>query len=278
MTGDARSVGRILRIAECTLREAARHRLLAALVAPALLLVMAARWMRGLNIGAAEPAVLADCGFGAMALFGAALTVAATAHFFTGEIERGTALVVLARPVTRAEFVAGKYLAVVGMVAVFCFWLTGLLAAMLWWREGALVRDDPNAFPGGRTLPIAGVVLAGFLQWLKCAVLAALTFIVAGFARTQLFTVLAGGGLLVICHLQHLAQEVYARDSLPAVRMVARIVAAMVPNFHLFSAADVAGATDGWGASDFVRVLLYGAGYVAVAVALAAVVFRRREL
>src|SRR4051812_15245577 len=146
------SARRTFLIARNTLQEASRQKLLNFLVFLALGLVVGARWFRDFNFGAPELKFLADCGFGAMAFFGSALTIAATAQLFFSEIENRTALTLLAKPVWRAEFILGKYLGVVAVAAVFCAMLTALLAAVLWTRESALIRDFPASFPQGHTL------------------------------------------------------------------------------------------------------------------------------
>lgn len=278
MTRQPFSLVRLGLIAQNTLREAARQRLVGFLLCLAFALVLGARWFRDFNFGAPELKFLADCGFGAMAFFGAALTVAATAQLFFSEIENRTALTLLAKPVWRAEFVVGKLLGVVALTAAFCGLLTLLLAAVLWWREGELLRDLPDSFAQGRTVSYAMVALGGLLQWLKLVVLAAFTLLVASFAQTQLYTVVMGFFILVICHLQHFAQEAYQRAaSLPGA-VLSGFIAAVFPNFQVFTCSDSLAAADlpPWG--QVLRVVVYASGYVAVASGLAVFAFRQREI
>src|SRR5688500_10541135 len=173
------SFRRTLLIAQNTLLEASRQKLLNFLVFLALGLVLGARWFRDFNFGAPELKFLADCGFGAMAFFGAALTIAATAQLFFSEIENRTALTLLAKPVWRSECVVGAFLGSAMLAGIVCALLTMLLVAVLWWREGELMREFPDSFPQGRVVSYSLVLLAGLLQWLKLAVLAAFTLLVA---------------------------------------------------------------------------------------------------
>ena len=272
------SVRRTFLIAQNTLREASRQKLFTFLLLLAFALVLGARWFRDFNFGAPELKFLADCGFGAMAFFGSALTITATAQLFFSEIENRTALTLLAKPVWRTEFVVGKFLGVVGLVAVFCALLTSLLAAVLWWREGQLAREFPESFAQGRMVSYGMVALAGTLQWLKLVVLAAFTLLVASFAQTQLFTVVTGFFILVICHLQYLAQDAYARGGAALGRAVSGAIAALFPNFQLFALADSLSAADAPPWSHVGRVGVYGLGYVAVACGLAVFSFRKREI
>jgi ABC-type transport system involved in multi-copper enzyme maturation permease subunit len=265
-------------IAGNTLLEAARQKLFNFLLLLALALVASAQGFRDFNFGAPELKFLADFGFGAMAFFGSALTVAATAQLFFAEIESRTVLTLLAKPVSRAEFVVGKFLGVAVVAAVFCALLTALLAGVLWSRETSLMREVPDAFAGGRVLHLGDLVAAGFIQWLKLAVLAALTLLVASFAQSQLYTVISGFFVLVICHLQYLAQETYARSDSILAHLVGGTIGVLFPNFQLFNLAENvgAGAVVPW--DGIARLTLYTLAYAGAGCALAVFSFRQREI
>lgn len=272
------SLRRTWLIALNTLREAARQKLFAFLLMLAFALVLGARWFRDFNFGAPELKFLADCGFGAMAFFGAALTIAATAQLFFSEIENRTALTLLAKPVWRTEFVVGKFLGVAALAAAFCGLLTVLLAAVLWWREGQLMEEFSENFAQGRAVSYGLVALAGFMQWLKLAVLAAFALLVASFAQTQLFTVVTGFFILVICHLQYLAQDAYARSGSWLGQILGGFIAGIFPNFQVFALADSLAAADAPPAAHVARVAVYALGYMVVACGLAVFSFRQREI
>lgn len=272
------SIGRTSLIARNTLREASRQRLFQFLLLLALALVLGARWLRDFNFGAPELKFLADCGFGAMAFLGSALTIAATAQLFFSEIENRTALTLLAKPVWRAEFILGKLLGVAALAAVFCALLTALLSFVLAWREAELAALAPEAVTTGGGVSHAMVALGGLMQWLRLLVLAAFTLLVASFAQSQLFSVVTGFLVLVVCHLQHLAQESYARAGSAAGMLLSALISAVFPNFQVFLLVDSLSAADLPSVGDVIRVVLYGAGYAAVAALLAILSFRRREI
>lgn len=272
------SLRRTCLIAGNTLREAARQKLFNVLLVLALALVLGARWLRDFNFGAPELKFLADCGFGAMAFFGAALTLTATAQLFFSEIENRTALTLLAKPVWRTEFVVGKLLGVAGVAAIFCLLLGGVLAGAIWEREHELMRELPKEFAQGSLVSYPLIALAAALQWLKLLVLAAFTLLVASFAQTQLYTVIMGFFVFVIGHLQYLAQESYARAGSMAGEIATAIIAAMFPNFQLFGLADSLDPATALPWSDAARIGVYTFGYVAAVCALTVVSFRRREI
>lgn len=265
-------------IAGNTLREAARQKLLGFLLLLALGLVASAQGFRDFNFGTPELKFLADFGFGAMAFFGSVVAVTATAQLFFSEIENRTVLTLLAKPIGRGEFVLGKFLGVLVVTAIFCALLTGVLAAVLWTRETALIREMPEAFPSGRLLRYSDLVAVGLVQWLKLAVLAGFTLLVATFAQSQLYCVIAGFFVLVICHLQYLAEETYARSSALSAQLLGELIALLFPNFQLFNFADDWGTGGAVPWSRVGRVALYAAGYLVATSALAIYSFRKREI
>jgi hypothetical protein len=140
------------------------------------------------------------------------------------------------------------------------------------------MREFPDNFKQGRVVSYGMVALAGLLQWLKLAVLAALVLLVASFAQTQLFTVVTGFFILVICHLQYLAQDAYSRGGTWLGRVTAAGIAAIFPNFQLYAVADSLNASDAPPWLHVVRIGVYSLGYVAVACGLAVFSFRQREI
>ncbi len=272
------SAGQAVLIAGNTLREAVRQKIIGLFLGLALALVIGARWFRDFNFGAPELKFLADCGLGAMTFFGSALAITATAQLFFGEIENRTVLTLLARPVRRSEFVVGKYWGLLVLLGAFCALLTAVLATVLWWREGELMRDFPAAFATGRVVNYAGVAVAGFLGWLKLSVLAGFTLLVASFAQTQLFAVVSGFFILVIGHLQYLAQEAYGRSEAWLARLGGGGLGLLFPNFNLFALADAFVGADLPAWSQIARLSLYGFGYLGTTCALAIFSFRHREI
>lgn len=265
-------------IARNTVREAVRQRLFNFIALLAVVLVISAQWLRELNFGSSELKFIADFGFGAMAFFGAALTIVATVQLFFSEIEERTVLTLLAKPVWRAEFLLGKFGGVAVVSAAFCALLTLLLAAVLWSRETTLMHRFPDAFDHGRAVDYLGIIAAGFAQWLKLMLLSALTLLVASFARTQLFTTGAGFMILVICHLQFLAQTAAERGGSAIARMSAGALSLMLPNFQLFDFSESLGSGDGLPWTQLARLTIYAIGYAAAVCVLASFAFRRREI
>jgi ABC-type transport system involved in multi-copper enzyme maturation permease subunit len=272
------SFGRLAAIAENTFREAVRQRLFALMVMLSVGLVVSARFFREFNFGSSELKFIADFGFGALVLFGSTLTITATAQLFFSEIENRTALTLLAKPVWRTEFIFGKLLGVLAVIGVFCVLTTTLLAGLLWQRETALMAAQPESFASGRVINYVDVLLAGGLQGLKFGVLAAFTLLIASFARSGLFTVISGFLVLVICHLQYLAQDAYAKVASPLLQLLVRGLGLAFPNFQIFNVTDQVVAGSALDGLMVARVVIYAVAYMVVIGGLAVYSFRSREI
>lgn len=272
------SFGRLGIIAGNTFLEAVRQKLFLFLLLLAIGLVTSALFFREFNFGSSELKFIADFGFGALIFFGSALTIATTAQLFFSEIENRTALTLLAKPLWRAEFVFGKFLGVFAVIGVFCALTIGLMMALLYHRETELMRINSEAFEAGRLISYSDLLVVGLLQWLKFGVLTAIVLLIASFSNTNLFTVVTGFFVLVICHLQYLARDAWGNVDNALVALVVQVLSFVFPNFQLFNLADQIGQGAGVAGDVALRVAGYGVAYIAVIGGLAVYSFRNREI
>lgn len=272
------SLNRLGLIAGNTFLEAVRQKLFNFLLLLAIGLVASAQFFREFNFGSSELKFIADFGFGALVFFGSALTIATTAQLFFSEIENRTALTLLAKPLWRAEFVFGKFLGVFAVIGVFCALTIGLMLALLWHREGQLMEMNPDSFLDGRLIAYGDLVIVGVLQWIKFGVLSAIVLLIASFSNTNLFTVVTGFFVLVICHLQYLARDAWGTVDNAFVGIVVQVLSFIFPNFQLFNLADEIGQGAGVEGAVALRVAAYGLAYIAAIGGLAVYSFRNREI
>jgi ABC-type transport system involved in multi-copper enzyme maturation permease subunit len=100
---------RIAAIARNAFREAVRDRVLYNLVLFVLLLTAAAIFIGELS-GGKERKIIVDLGLSTMLLFGVFISIFVGVGLVYKEIERRTVYAIFAKPVTRGEFLIGKYL------------------------------------------------------------------------------------------------------------------------------------------------------------------------
>ena len=272
------STARVGAVAELTILEAVRQRFVSVLLVLSMGMIAGAQFLGEFNFGASELKFITDFGFGAITLFGTVLAIILSAQLFLAEIENRTALTVLAKPLLRSEFVLGKFTGIAVVLLAFTAVSTGVLVFVLWMREGGLMRTAPDAFEHGRLVQYGGIATYAVIQWLKFCVVAALTLVIAGFASGHLTCVVLAFLIVLICHLQYLAHESWRRVASVGGRVAAFLLATIIPNFQIFNVGDRLAAGEALDASVAGGSLLYGAFYVAVFLALAILVFRRREI
>ena len=182
--------------------------------------------------------------FGALAAIVLAMGAVAT------EVDRGTAAFVLARPVGRAAFVVAK---VVSLGVVLALGVA--LAVATGWIYTAILFEPPA---------VAGWVAMGILSWLALAAWAAVTFLAS--AVTASGAAAAGLGFLALLVLS-------VAGAIPA-------VALLTPAGLTGPAMSLANGTASFETlgSDLWSPVLATGGLIAIAVGLALVAVRRREL
>lgn len=132
---------RIVHIAANTFREAVRDRVLYNLIAFALLMSGAAILVGQISIGI-ERLVVVNLGLTAVSLFGVVIAIFIGIGLVSKEIEKRTLYTVLSRPVSRWEFIVGKFFGLAGTLVVNTFFMAiGVFAALLYVSHGFQKAD-----------------------------------------------------------------------------------------------------------------------------------------
>jgi ABC-type transport system involved in multi-copper enzyme maturation permease subunit len=153
---------------------------------------------------AAAARVLSNLGSASMALYGVFVAIVLSATSLHREIELKTLFPILARPISRSEYVLGKYLGTLATLALFVMGNAAVFLSAL-----AATGDTPLWQPSLAALMSVGVaLLIGWRvpSWRTFApVVATLILLVAGAALASQFPddrrVLLGAGLLTICEV-----------------------------------------------------------------------------
>ncbi|MDR3228128.1 MAG: ABC transporter permease [Puniceicoccales bacterium] len=274
------SLRRLRALALNTFAEALRQRFFAFLALLGAALAAAGSFLRVFNFGNTELKFVADFGFGAMFLFGSILAVVMTAQLFFSELDNRTALTLLARPVRRWEFFAGKFLGMWALLGVFTLALAGILGALLQMRAWELAATAPDA-SAAPYFNAGGLAVFALLQWLRLGVVAALTLLVCAVAQSFLYAVTVSALATLVCQLRGVAQSIPAatKDGSPALRAFVEYTGRAIPDLQMFDlgaplALDPKGAPTGVALS----AAGYGALYIPLLLALAVWLFWDREV
>jgi hypothetical protein len=259
-------IGRIWAIALNTFREAARIRVLYGI----LVLVVGSNLLAILlgQLSLHESGRVArDVGLAGISLFGSLTAIFLGVFLLYSEVQRRTIHAIVSKPISRWEFVVGKY---AGMVLV----LTVLVGVFALAMVAMLMAQHVGVS--------SGVVKAIALSQLEVLTVAAIAIFFSSFSTPFLSGIFA----LAMWVIGRLAPDLEAatRFAAPWIRVAARVALEIVPDVHLFA---VSGRTlDGGAVSvhgDFVPwsyVALaagHGLGWIIGLLALAALLFHRRD-
>ncbi|MBV8207497.1 MAG: ABC transporter permease subunit [Acidobacteria bacterium] len=256
-------IRRVLYIAHNTFREAVRDRVLYNLVIFALLMIGAAILFGQISVGI-ERIVIINLGLSAMSIFGALIAMFIGIGLVSKEIEKRTLYTLLAHPVRRWEFIAGKFAGLAGTLAVnACLMGMGVYAA-LWYVAHRLTSGDVS---------LLGAMYCIVLQ---LVIITAVALLFSSFASP----VMAAVYTFALFVIGSFDQDLHAFAGLAhgATRWLAMAAAYAVPNFA--SLNFISSAAHGIGAGPKLLALnsAYAAVYCVTALAGATAVFERRNL
>jgi ABC-type transport system involved in multi-copper enzyme maturation permease subunit len=195
--------GAVAAIAANTVRDAVRNRVLYILVFFAVVMIGTSVMLATLSYVERER-ILQDVGFSAIRFFGAAIAIFMGVGLIQREVERRTVYTILSKPVTRARFLAGKYL---GLVATLWLQLAIMVAAFV---LVSLATGAPLA---------AGHAIALGLVALELAVIVAFATLFSSFA-TPFLAACYSVGLYLVGHLTRDLRGLGAASDSAAVQQV----------------------------------------------------------
>ena len=195
--------GAVSAIAINTVRDAVRNRVLYALVFFAVVMIATSVLLSTLSY-VERDRILQDVGFSAIRFFGAAIAIFMGVGLIQREVERRTVYTILSKPVTRARFLAGKYL---GLVATLWVQLMIMVVAFV---AVSLAAGAPLG--GGHAVALGLVAL-------ELAVVVAFATLFSSFA-TPFLAACYSVGLYLVGHLTRDLRGIGAASDSPAVQAV----------------------------------------------------------
>jgi ABC-2 type transport system permease protein len=286
------SFRRIAAITRNTLTDLTRQKVFYIILIFALLLIGTSSFMASLGFQQ-ELQVLKDVSLGAMSIFISLLAIAGTARLVPQEIEDRTIYTVLAKPVSRFEYLLGKLLGVILLLGLSLVFMSALFFAVLYAREQTVLEETARQLSG---LPAeqasdalrvirasafnASLLPAIVIIYLKGCLLASLTLFISTFATTNLFTIVVMAFIYFIGHLQATARAYWFQQQSAGWGKHAFLgfVALIFPDLQAFNLIDDAVTGVAIPFALFWRTALLGGFYTTIYLLLATVVFYGKEL
>ena len=265
-------MSRIAALALNTFREAVRNKVLYILLMFALVLL-------GLTYFFSQGAlheqvrVIRDVGLVGIEIIGALIAIFIGVNLVYKELDRKTVFALIPKPIRRWEFVLGKYLGMLLTLAVLMTIMAVTLFLVLWFALSVFGGDNDN-----------GTVLrAVLLVFGEIAVITAIAVLFSSFSSPILSGALTLG-IFAVGHFTPELRELIAKVEEAPLRALLRGGMRLFPDLHLFYVSgsmvggqhvSVHGAYVDW--SYVAMAGLYGALYCSAAIALAMIVFSRRD-
>lgn len=249
---------KIAAVAGTTLREVLRRKVQVNLLIFGVLLISATFLVSELTLGEMRR-IVTDLGLSATELIGTLLAVFLGSGLIAGEIDRRVLYAVVAKPISRTQYLLGRYLGLAIALVLNLAVMSAVLCAVLYVANDALTPAlTPQLFA------------AIGMQALQFLVVAAVAVLFSSFTTQTLAAIFT----LSIALAGHLSNDV--RSLSGAGSLLPRIIWYALPNLESLSfnaqvlySAPLAAST--W------LPALYGVLYGALALAVAALVFERRN-
>lgn len=248
-----------LAVAGVTLRELLRRKVQVNLLVFGTLLVVSSYVMSLLTLGFMRR-ILADFGLSAMELTGTLLAIFLGASVVAGDVEKRVVYPILAKPVSRTQYVVGRWLGLAFALVINLAVMSLALAAVLVFEARSLSTLD-GVFA-------AAVALMG----LQLVVVGAIAVLFSCFTSTTLAAIFTTS-LAVAGHLTGEMRSLWQDQG----AWIGKAIWYLVPNLSALSLGEAVvyrrpPPPAVWMAA------LYGVLYAATALALASTIFERRDL
>lgn len=251
----------VLVIARNTFREAVRDRILYNLVLFVLLITVSAIFLGELTAGH-EARMIVNLGLGAVLLFGAFIAIFVGVSLVSKELEKRTVYAIFSKPISRTEFIAGKYLGLcVTLLANIIVMGVGISLALVYVKGGALVFS------------IWGTI---FLIYLELIIITATAILFSSFSSPALSALLTFF-VFIIGHFSSALRELAGSMGSGAAKFIFDAIYYLLPNLAHFEFARNAAYGTYPPPSMLAGAAAYAVVYSLVLLAITSLVFNRRD-
>lgn len=257
------SLTRIFTIARNVFYEVVRDRILWIIGFYALLLVAAMQLLPQIA-GATEEKMILDFGLAAMSVLGLIVAIFIGTGLVNKEIEKRTVLVLIAKPISRSEIIAGKHL---GLSAVLASLITAMTIIYIVLLQ---LRQIPY--------PFGSILLASLYLFLQLCLVCAIAIALGVFTSSVLATLLSFGVYL----MGNLSQDLVSFGRLsknPGLENLTRNLYLVLPDLSRLDLKNQA-VYGNEALPDLLTLITnatYGLVYTVLVLAIASAIFSQRE-
>jgi ABC-type transport system involved in multi-copper enzyme maturation permease subunit len=257
------SLARIFTIARNVFYEVVRDRILWIIGFYALLLVAAMQLLPQIA-GATEEKMILDFGLAAMSVLGLIVAIFIGTGLVNKEIEKRTVLVLIAKPISRSEIIAGKHLGLSAVLASLITAMTIIYIVLLQLRQ--------------ISYPFGSILLASLYLFLQLCLVCAIAIALGVFTSSVLATLLSFGVYL----MGNLSQDLVSFGRLsknPGLENLTRNLYLVLPDLSRLDLKNQAvyGSEALPDSLTLITNASYGLVYTVLVLAIASAIFSQRE-
>ena len=257
------SLTRIFTIARNVFYEVVRDRILWIVGFYALLLVAAMQLLPQIA-GATEEKMILDFGLAAMSVLGLIVAIFIGTGLVNKEIEKRTVLVLIAKPISRSEIIAGKHLGLSAVLASLITAMTIIYIVLLQLRQ--------------ISYPLGSILLASLYLFLQLCLVCAIAIALGVFTSSVLATLLSFGVYL----MGNLSQDLVSFGRLsknPGLENLTRNLYLVLPDLSRLDLKNQAvyGSEALPDSLTLITNASYGLVYTVLVLAIASAIFSQRE-
>ena len=250
----------IIAIFSGTLKEGTRSKLFWGILVFALLLFLSTMVVSELSFAEKEK-IIADLGLSLISAFGLIAAVILGTDLIHRDIQNGTIQIILARPVKRWKYVAGKYLGLMAIIGANLFFLTLMLLFVL------LVYVGRPCFHLLRSL---------YTIFLELSLIASIGVFFSTFSTSQLLSSLVTLGLFIIGHSLDILRMSAAKSG-RFLGFLLKSLTLIFPDLDFYDIKIKVIHNLPLEGSYYIEILLYSLGYIILILFFSSLIMERRE-
>ncbi len=255
-----KSIVRMHALAVNTFREAIRNKLLYTLLGFGILMIGAGVLLATLSYVEVDE-ILQDMGMSAIRFFSAGIAIFVGIGLIHNEVERKTIFTILSKPVSRSEFLVGKW-AGLTLTVWLQLALMSLAFGIVSWMAGA-----PLGFDHAIAIALIG---------LELMLLVAIATFFSAFT-TPMLAALFSIGLWMIGHLSRDLRALGQQSDLESVSTAANWLFRLMPDFEVFNKTLEAVHGLPIASSEIQMAVVYALGYTLSTLIVGSMIFSRRD-
>ena len=251
----------IFLIAGITFKEAVRNKLLNVLLLFAVIAIASTRFFT-VFAPSEEMKIIQDISLGIIRFIGMLITVFVTGGLLPREIERRTVTTIVSKPVSRTQFLLGKFCGALYSIFINVIIMSLFLIGIIYLKARTFNPD---------------IIKALALMSMEFIVLCSITLCVSTIA-SEIFNIIFGILIFIIGHLTNYLQHLADRFDSVAMKTLLWSLYTLLPNFENFNIQNAIVIGTKVSMQYIGKVISYGVLYTAIMLILAYLFFAEREV